>query len=81
MAALDDQWAKAIGDARTARWAIRAGDRDRADICLEIVEFPSYEVAMANSQNPAISDFADRLAKVCDEEPTFRNLDVRGVMT
>jgi hypothetical protein len=81
VAALDDQWAKAIGDARTARWAIRAADRDRADTYLEIVEFPSYEAAMANSQNLATSDFADRLAKLCDEEPTFRNLDVQGVMT
>lgn len=79
--ALDDQWAQAIGDARTARWLIRAADRDQPDTYLEMVEFPSYEAAMANSQHPATSDFAARLAKLCDEEPTFRNLDVREVTT
>lgn len=81
VAALDAEWAQAIGDARTARWAIRAADRDHENTYLEIVEFPSYEAAMANSQHPATSDFAVRLAKLCDEEPTFRTLDVKGVMS
>jgi hypothetical protein len=78
--ALDEQWVQAIGAARTARWAVRTADRDRPDTYLEIVEFPSYAAAMANSDHPATSDLAAALRKLCDAEPTFRNLEVRGVM-
>lgn len=74
--ALDDRWAQSIGDARTTRWMIRATDRDRPDTYLAIVEFPSYEAAMANSNHPTTAEFAGQLAKLCDEEPVFRNLDV-----
>jgi hypothetical protein len=44
-----------------------------------IVEFPSFEQAMANSDLPETSDFAARLIKLCDGPPLFRNLDVRRV--
>jgi hypothetical protein len=74
--ALVDQWAHAIGDARTARWTIQTADRDRPNTYLSIVEFPSHEAAMKNSEHPVTSDFAAGLAKLCDQEPTFRNLDV-----
>jgi hypothetical protein len=72
-------WADAIGPARTARWAITAADRDRDGNYLQIVEFPSYDAAMANSGHPATSELADRLGKLCDGQPTFHNLDVRDV--
>jgi len=74
--ALDDRWSQAIGDARTARWGIRTVDRDRTDTYVAIIEFPDHESAMANSEHPATGDFAAQLAKLCDEEPKFRNLDV-----
>lgn len=78
---LVDQWAQAIGDARTARWTIQTTDRDRPDTHLAIVEFPSHRAAMANSDHPVTADFATKLAKLCDQEPTFRNLDVTRVDT
>jgi hypothetical protein len=70
------QWEQAIGPARTARWAITGIDRDHTDSYLQIIEFPNYEAAMANSGHPATSEFAGRLHKLCDGDPTFRNIDV-----
>ena len=43
---------------------------------MQIVEFPSYEEAMANSSLPETGAFAERLAQLCDGPPSFRNLDV-----
>lgn len=71
------QWEQAIGSARTARWAITGSDRDHPDSYVQIIEFPSYEAAMANSDHPATSEFAGQLSKLCDGEPTFHNIDVR----
>ena len=34
---------------------------------------------MANSALPETADFAERLAKLCDSPPIFRNLDVERV--
>jgi hypothetical protein len=34
---------------------------------------------MANSNLPETREFAERLAKLCDHPPTFRNLEVRRV--
>lgn len=53
-----------------------ARDRDREDTYVSIVEFPSYEDAMANSQPAETSEVAVWLAELCDEAPTFRSLDV-----
>ncbi|HEX4247903.1 MAG TPA: DUF1059 domain-containing protein [Pseudonocardia sp.] len=73
---LTERWSQAIGAARTARWGIRAADRDQADTYVAIIEFPDHTAAMANSEHPATADFAAQLAKLCDDEPRFRNLDV-----
>ena len=51
-------------------------DRDRPGYCLNIVEFESYEAAMANSNLPETSKFAARLMELCDGPPKFSNLDV-----
>ena len=51
-------------------------DRDRPDTYVQVVEFPSYEAAMANSDLPETAAFAEQLAKLCDAPPSFRNLDV-----
>jgi quinol monooxygenase YgiN len=51
-------------------------DRDRPGTYLSIVEFESYEAAMENSQRPETSDFAARMAELCEGPPTFYNLDV-----
>lgn len=55
-------------------------DRDRPNTYLSIVEFPSYEVAMENSERPETSAFAARLAELCDGPPRFYNLDVIDTM-
>jgi hypothetical protein len=51
-------------------------DRDRLGYYLNIVEFKSYESAMENSARPEVSEFAAKLAALCDEPPRFYNLDV-----
>ena len=51
-------------------------DRDRPGHYLNIVEFPSYEIAMENSGRPETSDFARQLEALCDGPPIYRNLDI-----
>lgn len=51
-------------------------DRDHPGHYLNIVEFPSYEVAMENSARPETSDFARQLEALCDGPPIYRNLDI-----
>ncbi len=45
-------------------------------ILQEIIEFPSYEDAMADSTMPETGESARKLAALCDGPPTVRNLDV-----
>ncbi|HVE46525.1 MAG TPA: hypothetical protein VNA57_07235 [Acidimicrobiales bacterium] len=61
---------------RTATRAMRCTDRDKPNTYVNIVEFPSYEAAMQNSQMPETSAMAEQMAKLCDGPPIFRNLDV-----
>jgi hypothetical protein len=63
----------------TAQRGTFTQDRDRPDTYVQIVEFPSYEDAMANSELPETAVFAERLAALCDQPMAFRNLDVRSV--
>ena len=77
-AALDD-WLKESEGQRNATRGLRTKDRDRADTYVQIVEFPSYQEAMANSALPETAELAEKLARLCDSPPTFRNLDVRQV--
>lgn len=51
-------------------------DRDRPGYYLTVVEFDSYDSAMANSAREDVSAFAARMAALCDEPPRFYNLDV-----
>lgn len=74
--ALLDGWLEASKGKRAATRGLQTKDRDAADTYLQIVEFPSYEEAMANSSLPETSEFAAKLAALCDGQPTFRNLDV-----
>jgi hypothetical protein len=66
---------KAAGDATAIR-GILTVDRERPNHYINIVEFPSYEEAMENSNRPETSEFAARLAELCDGPPVFHNLDV-----
>ena len=74
-AALDEFLASTEG-ARIPTRAVQTQDRDKTDTYLHIIEFPSYEKAMENSGRPETAAFAERLAKLCDGPPVFRNLDV-----
>lgn len=51
-------------------------DRDRPGTYFTVVRFASAEAAQANSARPETSDFAGRMAQLCDGPPTFYNCDV-----
>ena len=71
-----DGWLEATKGKRAASRGVQTKDRDAANTYVQIVEFPSYEEAMANSNLPETSEFAAKLASLCDGPPSFRNLDV-----
>ncbi len=71
-----DEWLQKTAGIRTATKATQTRDRDGERTYVHIVEFPSYEAAMENSNRPETAEFASQLAKLCDGPPTFRNLDV-----
>jgi hypothetical protein len=75
-AALDAWLAQTAGAERIPTHAIQTKDRDAENTYCHIIEFPSYEKAMENSNRPETAAFAASLAKLCDEPPRFRNLDV-----
>jgi hypothetical protein len=74
-ATLDDWLAQSEGWRAPTR-ALQCRDRDRPGSYVHIVEFPSYERAMENSNRPETAEFAKHLAALCEDEPVFRNLDV-----
>lgn len=71
-----DEWLEKTKGKRAATRAVQTRDRDVVDTYLQIVEFPSHEDAIANSNLPETSEFAAQLAALCDGPPTFRNLEV-----
>ena len=71
-----DGWLEKTKGKRAASRGTQSRDRDAADTYVQIIEFPSYDAAMANSNLPETGEFAAQLAKLCDAPPTFRNLDV-----
>ncbi|WP_459648660.1 hypothetical protein [Kitasatospora sp. Ki12] len=74
--ALLDSWVEKNAGNRLASRALQTRDRDGDNVYLNIVEFPSYEVAMANSDRPETAEFAAQVAALCDGPPVFRNLDL-----
>jgi len=71
-----DEWIKQSEGWRAPTRSLRTKDRDRPNVYVQIVEFPSYEAAMENSNRPETAQLATRLAELSDSPPTFRNLDV-----
>lgn len=71
-----DEWLQATKGKRTGTRGVQTKDRDAQNTYLQIVEFPSYEAAMANSNLPETSDLSSKLMSLCDGPPIFRNLDV-----
>jgi hypothetical protein len=56
-------------------------DRDNAGSYLTMVEFASYEEAMKNNEDPATTEFAERMQALSDGPPVFHNLDIVRVDT
>ena len=61
-----DAWLEKTKGKRAATRGTQTRDRDAANTYVQIVEFPSYEEAMANSKLPETSEFAAQLAALCD---------------
>jgi hypothetical protein len=76
MDSLMDEWLKATEGKRTATREFHTRDRDNPDHFLDIVEFPSYEQAMRNSQLPETQQIAERMQSLCSRQTRFLNLDV-----
>lgn len=72
-----EEWSAKTEGRRTVYRSTLTADRDRPDTYVQIVEFPSYQEAMTNSGLLETSEFAGKLARLCDGPPVFRNLDVR----
>jgi quinol monooxygenase YgiN len=79
--ALETEWLRATEGKRTAQRLVLCRDRDRDDTYVQIVEFPSREDAMRNSELPETSQGAARIASLCEGPPVFRNLEVLSDQT
>lgn len=73
---LMDRWVEQTKGKRTATHSVIGKDRSDASHYVEIVEFPSYEEAMKNSQLPETERIFQEMVALCDEVPTFTDLDV-----
>jgi quinol monooxygenase YgiN len=68
------------GDSPTFIRLEQAQDHDNPNHFMTIVEFPSYEAAMVNSNRPETDSMANELAAMCTKGPEYRNLDVQLTM-
>jgi steroid delta-isomerase-like uncharacterized protein len=73
---LMDMWVEQSRGKRTATHAVVGKDLSDASHFVEIVEFPSYEEAMRNSNLPETERVYRELVALCDGMPTFTDLDV-----
>lgn len=80
-AATVDEWARNNRATDTRGWTVMTADRDQPDTYVTAVEFPDYDTAMANSNNPSTNELAQKLRALCDGDPVYRNLDVRRAET
>jgi len=71
-----DAWISSTEGSRVPHRAVLRRDRAADDLYLLMVEFSSYDQGLENSNRPATAEFAAFLAGICDEPPTFRDLDV-----
>ncbi|MEU6216833.1 ester cyclase [Streptomyces sp. NPDC047022] len=73
---LMDTWVEQTKGKRTATHNVIGKDRSDDSHFVEIVEFPSYEEAMRNSSLPETGRIFREMVALCDETPTFTDLDV-----
>jgi hypothetical protein len=76
MQATLEKWLAATEGKRVNSNGMTVQDRDRPNTYMNIVEFPSYDVAMKNSALPETQELSGQMQKLADGPPTFRNLDV-----
>jgi quinol monooxygenase YgiN len=74
-AALDEFLAATAGKRANSSGTV-CRDRDKPNTYVNIIEFPSYEEAMKNSERPETQALSEKMMKIADGPPTFRNLDV-----
>ncbi|MFE6944455.1 ester cyclase [Streptomyces chartreusis] len=73
---LMDRWVEQTQGKRTATHDVIGKDRSDSGHFVEIVEFASYEDAMRNSNLPETDRIFQQMVALCDETPTFTDLDV-----
>jgi hypothetical protein len=66
-----------LGERLLATRSIVTNDRDNPGTYRIIVEFPDYETAMKNSNDPMIGEFSKKMGEIIGGAPKFLNLDVR----
>lgn len=77
---LRDRYLELMGDQMTSRRSTLLADRDRPGVLIQLVEFDSFEEAMANSEHPGTQQWAAEASEVLGEA-SFRNCDVVEVQT
>ncbi|GAA2440155.1 ester cyclase [Streptomyces mauvecolor] len=73
---LMDRWVEQTKGKRTASHSLLGKDRADGNHFVEVIEFPSYEEAMANSNLPETDRIFAEMVALCDGAPTFTDLDV-----
>lgn len=76
MKALVDQWMSATEGKRTVVNEMHGVDHEKPSHCVDIIEFPSYEQAMATNKLPETQQMAAKVRELCTSGPRFLNLDV-----
>jgi hypothetical protein len=82
-AEIDTAMRAAMGDDQMRPTFLRlehTQDHDNPRHFTTIVEFASYDDAMANNGRPETGEMARQLATMCTSGPTYRNLDVQMTM-
>ena len=72
---VDEYRAKMQGKSTFVR-AMTLRDRDQPNHYLQVVEFPSFEEAMKNSEQPETAELAEALAALSDGPQSFGNFDI-----
>jgi quinol monooxygenase YgiN len=75
-----DRMREALGADMAVLRSTVSEDRDRVGHFMIVAEFDSYESAMAQSNDPRMSAFADEMAALVNGPVTFYNLDVKHEM-
>ena len=73
---LVDAWLAQTEGKRTVAKGLTGRDREEPGKYIDVIVFPSSEAAMHNNDLPETRTLAEDMARLCDGEVTFHNLDV-----